>query len=99
MGLLIDGVWHDQWYDTTKSGGAFVRSESQYRNAITADGSSGFKAEKDRYHLYVSMACPWAHRTLIFRKLKKLEQVISVSAVAPHMLKHGWVKADSREVH
>jgi len=96
MGLLIEGVWHDQWYDTKKSGGAFVRSASQFRNWVTADGSAGpsggggFKAEAERYHLYVSLACPWAHRTLIFRKLKKLEEVISVSVVDPHMLEQGW---------
>ena len=90
MGLLINGVWHDQWYDTEKSDGAFIRSESQFRNAISADGNTGFKAQANRYHLYVSLACPWAHRTLIFRKLKKLEHIISVSAVAPHMLQHGW---------
>ena len=96
MGLLIEGVWHDQWYDTKKSDGAFVRSESQFRNWVTADGSAGpggvggFKAEAGRYHLYVSLACPWAHRTLIFRKLKKLEEVISVSVVDPYMLEQGW---------
>jgi hypothetical protein len=73
MGLLIDGKWHDQWYDTTASGGRFIRSESQFRNWITTDGApaangeSGFEAEADRYHLYVSLACPWAHRTLIMR--------------------------------
>ena len=78
MGLLIDGEWHDQWYNTEKHGGRFVRSESQFRNWITADGSAGpqgkdgFPAEKGRYHLYVSLACPWAHRALIFRKLKVL---------------------------
>ncbi len=96
MGLLIEGVWHDQWYDTKKSGGAFVRSESQFRNWVTGDGSpgssgtGGFKAAAGRYHLYVSLACPWAHRTLIFRKLKKLEAVISVSVVDPYMLGQGW---------
>jgi glutathionyl-hydroquinone reductase len=90
MGLLIDGRWHDQWYDTKSTGGAFKRQESAFRNWITADGSSGFKAEPGRYHLYVSLACPWAHRTLIFRKLKKLEDVISVSVVEPLMLENGW---------
>ena len=96
MGLLIEGKWHDQWYDTRKSGGAFVRAESHFRNWVTTDGSAGpsgvggFKAESDRYHLYVSLACPWAHRTLIFRKLKKLEQHIGVSVVDPHMLGEGW---------
>jgi len=90
MGLLIDGRWHDQWYDTKSTGGAFKRQESAFRNWITADGSSGFKAEPGRYHLYVSLACPWAHRTLIFRKLKKLEEAISVSVVEPLMLENGW---------
>ncbi|AHC99404.1 glutathione S-transferase family protein [Leisingera methylohalidivorans] len=96
MGLLIDGKWHDQWYDTDSTGGAFKRSESQFRNWITADGSAGpsgeggFRAESGRYHLYVSLACPWAHRTLIFRKLKGLEDHISVSVVHPHMLGEGW---------
>ncbi|MDC0739245.1 glutathione S-transferase family protein [Cognatishimia sp. SS12] len=96
MGLLVDGKWHDKWYDTKKSGGKFERSESQFRNWITADGSAGpsgkggFAAESGRYHLYVSMACPWAHRTLIFRKLKGLEDHISVSVVHPDMLSNGW---------
>ncbi|MDU8912743.1 glutathione S-transferase family protein [Aestuariicoccus sp. MJ-SS9] len=96
MGLLIDGEWHDQWYDTKTSGGAFKRSAAKFRNWITADGSAGpsgeggFKAEAGRYHLYVSYACPWAHRTLIFRKLKGLEDLISVSAVHPDMLGDGW---------
>ncbi|MCH8500455.1 MAG: glutathione S-transferase family protein [Aliidiomarina sp.] len=96
MGLLVDGEWQDQWYDTSKSGGRFERSKSQFRNWVTADGSAGatgkagFKAESGRYHLYVSFACPWAHRTLIFRKLKGLEEHISVSAVAPEMLSNGW---------
>ena len=80
MGQLVDGVWEDVWYDTKKSGGKFVRSTAKFRNWITPDGSAGpsgeggFPAEAGRYHLYVSLACPWAHRTLIFRKLKKLTQ-------------------------
>lgn len=96
MGLLVKGEWHDQWYDTSKSAGEFVRNEAQFRSWVTADGSAGstgsggFNAEAGRYHLYVSLACPWAHRTLIFRKLKRLEEVISVSVVDPHMLEHGW---------
>lgn len=96
MGLLVDGKWQDQWYDTKSTGGAFKRSESQFRNWVTADGSAGpsgsggFAAESGRYHLYVSYACPWAHRTLIFRKLKGLEDHISVSAVHPDMLDEGW---------
>jgi putative glutathione S-transferase len=90
MGLLIDGVWHDRWYDTSKSGGRFVRSEAQFRHRVTADGSSGFEAESGRYHLYVSLACPWAHRTLIYRQLKGLSDHITVSVVNPLMLEHGW---------
>lgn len=95
MGLLVDGKWQDKWYDTGKSG-RFERKESQFRDWVTADGapapgrSRGFKAEPGRYHLYVSLACPWAHRTLIFRKLKRLEDVISVSVVHPFMGKDGW---------
>ncbi|RTE87007.1 MULTISPECIES: glutathione S-transferase family protein [Gammaproteobacteria] len=96
MGLLVDGKWQDKWYDTEKTGGKFVRSEAQFRNWVTADGSvgptgkAGFKAESGRYHLYVSYACPWAHRTLIFRVLKNLEDHISVSVVEPKMLENGW---------
>ncbi|AJY45969.1 glutathione S-transferase family protein [Martelella endophytica] len=96
MGMLVDGVWKDVWYDTKKSGGHFKRESSQFRNWVTADGSAGptgeggFAAEKDRYHLYVALACPWAHRTLIFRKLKGLEDVIGLSIVDPLMLENGW---------
>ncbi len=90
MGLLIDGAWHDRWYDTKRSGGRFQRQESQFRKEVTSDGASGFKAEPGRYHLYVSLACPWAHRTLIFRKLKGLEDVIPVSVVHWHMGETGW---------
>ena len=90
MGKLVDGVWHDVWYDTKKSGGRFQRSDSAFRDWVTTDGSSGFKAEPGRYHLYVSLACPWAHRTLIFRKLKRLEQAISVDVVHWHMAENGW---------
>ncbi len=96
MGLLVDGVWKDQWYDTKASGGRFEREPTRFRNWVTADGSAGpsghdgFKAERGRYHLYVSLACPWAHRTLIFRKLKRLEDAISVSVVSPHMGEKGW---------
>ena len=96
MGLLVDGEWKDKWYDTKKSGGAFERSTAAFRNWITKDGAagpsgeSGFKAEADRYHLYVSYACPWAHRALIFRKLKELEDLISVSVVHPDMMEDGW---------
>ena len=96
MGLLVDGVWHDQWYDTKSSGGRFVRNDSQFRNWITPDGgpgpsgTGGFAAEPGRYHLYVSLACPWAHRTLIFRRLKGLESMIDVSVVNWHMGDDGW---------
>lgn len=96
MGLLIDGQWHDRWYDTGESGGRFVRSAAQCRNWVTTDGSpgpsgdGGFKAESGRYHLYVSLACPWAHRTLIFRQLKGLEAMIGVSVVHWLMAEHGW---------
>ncbi len=90
MGLLVKGVWHDDWYDTKEHKGEFIRADSQFRHWITADGENGFKAEAGRYHLYVSLACPWAHRTLIFRALKKLEKVISVSVVDPYMLEQGW---------
>lgn len=96
MGLLVDGVWHDQWYDTASTGGRFVRSQAQFRNWVTADGQAGptgregFKAESGRYHLYVSLACPWASRTLMMRKFKDLEDHISVSVVHPLMLENGW---------
>ena len=96
MGLLVDGQWVDQWYDTKKTGGRFVRTQTQFRNWITADGSAGptgqagYKAEADRYHLYVSLACPWASRTLMIRTLKGLEDMISISVVHPLMLEDGW---------
>lgn len=96
MGHLVDGIWRDQWYDTKATGGKFVRKDAAFRNFLTADGSpgptgaGGFKAEAGRYHLYVSLACPWAHRTLIFRKLKRLDDVIGVSVVHPLMLENGW---------
>ena len=96
MGLLQDGQWVDQWYDTKSSGGRFVRKAPQFRHWVTADGSAGpsgkpgFKAEPGRYHLYVSLACPWAHRALIFRALKGLESMISVSVVHWYMADNGW---------
>ena len=90
MGLIVDGKWVDQWYDTDKSGGRFERQNSAFRDWVDADDGC-FAAESGRYHLYVSLACPWAHRTLIFRSLKQLENHISVSVVDPLMLSEGWV--------
>jgi putative glutathione S-transferase len=101
MGLLVDGVWKDQEYATTASGGRFVRPVTAFRNWVTADGSAGpsgeggFAAEPGRYHLYVSLACPWAHRTLIFRKLKTLEDAISLSVVEPIQGRQGWEFGDT----
>ncbi|MBH3425441.1 glutathione S-transferase family protein [Pseudomonas gessardii] len=95
MGLLIEGRWHDQWYESSADG-TFQREQAQRRNWVTADGQpgpsgdGGFKAEAGRYHLYVSLACPWAHRTLILRKLKGLESLIDVSVVSWLMLENGW---------
>ena len=100
MGLLQNGQWVDQWYDTKSSNGEFKRKDSAFRNWVTADGSAGpsgtggFKAESGRYHLYVSYACPWAHRTLIFRALKDLEDHIDVTVVDPVMLENGWEVED-----
>jgi len=99
MGRLVDGIWHDEWYDTASTGGKFVRDTAKFRNWITADGSpgptgeGGFVAESGRYHLYVSLACPWAHRTLIFRSLKGLEPHITVDVVHPLMKGDGWTFA------
>ncbi len=96
MGLLQNGKWVDKWYDTDASDGEFRRQESRFRNWVTADGSAGasgkkgFRAEPGRYHLYVSLACPWAHRTLIFRQLKDLQDLIDVTVVRPLMLDNGW---------
>ncbi len=104
MGYLDNGEWKDQWYDTKASGGRFKRSEAAFRNFVTADGSpgptgeGGFEAESGRYHLYVSWACPWAHRTLIFRKLKGLEDHISLSAVHWRMHENGWTFEDDPDV-
>jgi len=101
MGLLVDGEWQDKWYDTKSTGGKFERSAAKFRNWVTADGSAGpsgkggFKAESGRYHLYISYACPWAHRTLIFRQIKGLADHITFSVVHPDMLGEGWSFDDS----
>ena len=103
MGQLVDGVWHDVWYDTESTGGAFKRSTSKFRNWVTADGSAGpsgndgFKAESGRYHLYVSYACPWAHRALVFRAIKGLTDHMGISVVHPHMLSEGWTFETDRD--
>ena len=104
MGLLVEGKWHTDWYDTSKTKGRFVRKDSSFRNWITPDGSpgpsgeGGFAAEPGRYHLYVSMACPWAHRTLIFRRLKGLEEMIPISAVNAYMGDEGWTFDEGPDV-
>ena len=96
MGLLQEGKWVDEWYDTKASEGQFVRNSSQFRNWVTPEGDAGptgkggFKAEAGRYHLYVSLACPWAHRTLILRTLKGLKNIISISSVHWCMAENGW---------
>ncbi len=95
MGLLVNGKWTDQWYDTKSSGGRFVRKESHFRDWIRADGSTPFQPEPGRYHLYASLACPWAHRALIFRKLKGLEGAITLSIVDPYMHENGWAFSDA----
>ena len=104
MGLLVDGQWQDKWYDTEENGGRFEREDAGFRNWVTVDGSAGptgvggFQAEADRYHLYVSLACPWAHRTLVYRKLKGLEDIIPISVVHPFMGEHGWTFAEGKGV-
>jgi len=90
MGKLVEGVWKDVWYDTKAHGGRFVRADSAFRDWVRADGSTPYAPEAGRYHLYVSLACPWAHRTLIYRRLKGLEDAISVSVVDPLMGAQGW---------
>jgi putative glutathione S-transferase len=90
MGKLIDGKWHDVWYDTKKSHGKFERKPTTFHHDITLDDAAGFTPETDRYHLYISYACPWACRTLIFRELKQLQEIVSVSVVHPLMLANGW---------
>lgn len=94
MGRLVEGKWTTEWY-SPDARGRFVRGETVFRDRVTADGSSGFPAEAGRYHLYVSYACPWAHRTLIVRKLKKLEEAISISVVNPFMGDDGWTFEDA----
>ncbi len=96
MGMLVNGEWRDVWYDTESTDGKFVREDARFRNWVTADGApgpsgeGGFSAEAGRYHLYVSLACPWAHRTLIMRALKDLQDLVDVSVVSPIMREHGW---------
>ena len=94
MGRMIEGVWHRDETDRAAADGRFVRATTSFRGAVTADGSSGFRAEPGRYHLYVAHACPWAHRTMILRALRGLEEVISVSVVAPSMNDEGWEFSD-----
>ncbi|MBD1870839.1 glutathione S-transferase family protein [Cyanobacteria bacterium FACHB-471] len=94
LGMLMDGKWVTEREQEDKKG-KFVRPSTTFRNWITADGSSGFKAERDRYHLYVSLACPWAHRTLIMRQLKGLSDAISISVVDPEMGENSWEFSDS----
>src|SRR5688500_11395796 len=104
MGLLVKGKWVDEWYDTKSTGGSFVRTNARFRNWITADGSpgptgeGGCPAERGRYHMYVSLACPWAHRSLIFRALKGLESMIGVSVFKSYMGDHGWTFEEAAEV-
>ena len=93
MGLLVNGVWKDRWYDTKKSGGKFIRTEARFRNFI--DYQCEFTPDSGRYHLYVSLACPWAHRTLIYCSLKDLNDHISCSVVNPYMLENGWTFEES----
>jgi putative glutathione S-transferase len=95
MGLLVEGQWKDQWYDTESTGGKFVRESAGFRDWVSPDPQARFVAEPDRYHLYVSLACPWAHRTLILRKLKGLEPVIGLSVVDPYMGEWGWSFSDA----
>lgn len=95
MGQLVEGIWHDVWYDTKAHGGRFVRTVTQFRNWLSKDGKTAetgraFPAEKNRYHLYVSYACPWAHRVLAVRTLKGLEELLPVSVVSPLMFSNGW---------
>ncbi|MDT8318453.1 MAG: glutathione S-transferase family protein, partial [bacterium] len=93
MGMLVEGKWTGEWYRPDEKG-RFVRPDTVFHNRVSADGSSGFKAEAGRYHLYVSLACPWAHRTLIMRSLKGLKEAISLSVVDPFMGDDGWAFSD-----
>ncbi|CAM4016324.1 Glutathionyl-hydroquinone reductase YqjG [Vibrio aerogenes CECT 7868] len=90
MGKLIEGVWHDVWYDTKSNGGKFIRENAVFRQWISEEDGALFTPEPDRYHLYISLACPWAHRTLIFRHLKQLQPYVDVTIVCPDMLSEGW---------
>lgn len=90
MGKLIEGVWQDVWYDTKSSSGRFVREDAGFRGWIENKADAQFAPESGRYHLYVSLACPWAHRTLIFRSLKQLQEHIDVTIVCPDMMSEGW---------
>lgn len=94
MGLLVNGQWQDKWYDTQSTGGRFVREDAGFRHWVSADGSSGFPAEAGRYHLYISLACPWAHRALLLRQLKGLEDAVGLSVVDPFMGDRGWQFSD-----
>src|ERR1700748_2713715 len=109
MGVLIDGVWHEQEpglakTDPARAAGRFERGETSFRNGVTPDGrpgptgSDGFSAAAGRYHLYVSLACPWAHRTLIVRALKGLEQIIPISVTNWLMAEQGWTFAPAEAV-
>ncbi|HVA35035.1 MAG TPA: glutathione S-transferase family protein [Stellaceae bacterium] len=95
MGVLVEGKWQAGWHDTARSGGHFVRAAARFRKFVTADGSSSFRAEPNRYHLYVARACPWCHRTMILRAVKRLEGVVSMSTVEPVMGDNGWTFAAS----
>ncbi len=95
MGLLVDGVWQDEWYDTKSTGGKFKREMTKFHGIITADKSAEFAAEPSRYHLYISHACPWAHRTLLFLRLKGLDNIISLSIVDPYMAENGWTFSEN----
>lgn len=96
MGLLVKGEWLDQWYDTRENGGEFVRQDAQFRHSISEEGE--FKPQANRYHLFVSLACPWAHRTLIIKKIKQLEHIIGVTIVDAEMLEHGWVLPEKKSL-